>query len=73
MALGGSINDTNPKIRNPESGKLIGCVVNWNPGGYLLGGSLKSKVPILIHAGASLAFQSMGSATIHDVKKTDDI
>ena len=54
MALGGSINDTNPKIRNPESGKLIGCVVNWNPGGYLLGGSLKLKVPILIHVIAHL-------------------
>ena len=41
VALGGSINETNPRSLNPDSGKLMGEAVKANPGGYLLGGSLK--------------------------------
>ena len=42
VALGGSIKETKPRSLNPERGKLMGFVLNWNPGGKpFLAGSLK--------------------------------
>ena len=41
VALGGSIKDTKPRSLNPDRGKLMGFVENWNPGGKpFLAGSL---------------------------------